>query len=131
MSKPILCVDFDGVIHSYSSGWQGADVIADPPVHGALEWLWHAQVYWDVQVYSSRSKEPNAIVAMREWLRYWALKELFFEGEVLENFMNELSFPTQKPAANMTIDDHAICFEGDWSKIDPKALLEFKPWNKR
>jgi len=30
MSKPILCLDFDGVIHSYSSGWKGADVIPDP-----------------------------------------------------------------------------------------------------
>jgi hypothetical protein len=32
MTKPILCLDFDGVIHSYSSGWKGADVIPDPPV---------------------------------------------------------------------------------------------------
>ena len=28
--KPILCLDFDGVIHSYISGWKGADVIPDP-----------------------------------------------------------------------------------------------------
>jgi hypothetical protein len=27
MGKPILCLDFDGVLHSYSSGWKGADVI--------------------------------------------------------------------------------------------------------
>lgn len=28
--KPILAVDFDGTLHSYTSGWKGADVVADP-----------------------------------------------------------------------------------------------------
>jgi len=37
MSKPILLIDFDGVIHSYTSGWQGAGVISDPPVEGAFD----------------------------------------------------------------------------------------------
>ena len=36
---PILCIDFDGVLHSYSSGWKGARNIPDPPVTGAIEWL--------------------------------------------------------------------------------------------
>lgn len=130
MSKPILCVDFDGVIHSYTSGWKGACEIPDPPVRGALSWLYAAGEHWQIAIYSSRSKEPGAIEAMQKWLRKHADTEL--NGLVpIGDFMDGLSFPTQKPAANMTIDDRALCFEGDWSRIDAKALLDFKPWNKR
>lgn len=42
MSKPILCVDFDGVIHSYASGWTKTDTVADDPVPGAIGWLYSA-----------------------------------------------------------------------------------------
>lgn len=130
MYKPTLCVDFDGVIHSYTSGWKGACEIPDPPVRGALSRLYTAGEHWEVCIYSSRSKEPGAIDAMQKWLRKHADTE--FNGLVpIDDFMGALSFPTQKPAANMTIDDRALCFEGDWSAIDPKALLDFKPWNKR
>lgn len=61
MSKPILCVDFDGVIRSYSSGWKGETVIPDPPAPGALQWLARAVEWWDVQIYSSRSKTLDGI----------------------------------------------------------------------
>lgn len=55
MSKPTLCLDFDGVLHSYSSGWKGADIIPDPPVAGAADFIIEAQQHFIVAVYSSRS----------------------------------------------------------------------------
>ena len=30
--KKTVVFDFDGVIHSYTSGWKGESVITDPPV---------------------------------------------------------------------------------------------------
>jgi hypothetical protein len=133
--KPILCVDFDGVIHSYKSGWKGATVIPDPPVPGALKWLWKATEWFDVQIYSSRSKEPEAIVAMLVWMADHSTEEFGHDHPMAIHYGEPdrypITFAHEKPAAFLTIDDRAFCFEGDWSELDPADLLNFKPWNKR
>lgn len=122
MNRPIICVDFDGVIHSYTTGWQGANIASDPPVPGAIEWL-RALIEGDQvepQIYSSRSRQEGGILCMKEWLiRHGLPVEL----------ADALQFPTQKPAAFLTIDDRAICFDGDF----PSAadMLSFVPWNKQ
>jgi len=66
--KPILCLDFDGVINSYVSGWQGPRTLPDPPVPGALEFISQALDEFAVAVYSSRSYQWGGRRAMRTWL---------------------------------------------------------------
>lgn len=124
MSKPILCLDFDGVIHSYASGWKGAQEIPDPPVDGAIKFIDDALDHFRVSVYSSRSGQIDGIYAMRKWLRrHWLDLGLSGDREM------QIEWPTEKPAAFITIDDRALTFDGTWPLIE--TLKNFQPWNKR
>jgi hypothetical protein len=121
--KPILCVDFDGCIHSYSSGWKGVDVIPDPPVPGVFEWLEAALGYFEIHIYSSRSASASGIEAMYQYVRRHAGIDM----------ANRLYFAKEKPRAWLTIDDRCIPFNGKWSdpSLDPKNMLNFTPWYKK
>ena len=122
MNKPILCLDFDGTMHSYASGWQGAVIIPDPPVDGLYEFLQRASEHFELAVYSARSHQEGGIEAMKAWLYFWA------PDWVTCGLLQGLQFPLEKPPAFLTIDDRALMFTGVWP--DPDALLEFKPWYK-
>lgn len=128
MKKPILCLDFDGVIHSYSSGWQGADVIPDPPVEGAIAFMLGALRHFDVVIFSSRSNQKGGIAAMQNWLREHAGPLCWYptpDGPGLE----DIRFVTEKPPALVTIDDRALTFDGTWPPFE--TLKAFQPWNKK
>jgi hypothetical protein len=129
MGRPILCLDFDGVIHSYTSGWKGADTIPDPPVDGAMKFIWDATEHFRVAIFSSRTNQPGGLKAMQTWLMlhfksYWGI-----HATQADNKWSEIEWPNEKPAAFITIDDRALTFEGTWPEI--KTLKEFQPWNKR
>ncbi len=123
-SKPILCLDFDGVLHSYTSGWKGVDIIPDPPVPGAMQFLVGATEAFQVSIFSSRSKDRAGVQAMRKWLRYCLEEEGFSEEVELE-----IDFSAEKPPAMLTIDDRALTFTGRWPSIE--ELKAFKPWYQR
>jgi hypothetical protein len=132
--KPILCLDFDGVLHSYESGWQGAAVISDPPVAGAIAFLYEAIQHFDVCIFSSRSHQEGGIAAMMNWLSGWELAWIAEERrkgrpQMRTSLLLNIRWPTEKPAAFVTIDDRALTFTGEWP--DMEALRHFKPWNKR
>lgn len=114
-----LAIDFDGVLHSYASGWQGATSVPDPPVEGAIAWLTEAAERFDLAIWSVRTAHPGALEAMRAWLRAHGLPE-----RVLER----LRFPLAKPPAELYIDDRAYRFEGTFPSFDELATLE--PWTR-
>ncbi len=115
-----IVVDFDGVIHAYTSGWRGATVIPDPPVEGALAWLRSAVERFKVAIHSARSRERGGIEAMREWLEREGL-----EAAVLD----KLSFPRSKVPAHVYLDDRGWRFDGAFPGLD--ELDAFEPWHKR
>ena len=114
--RPILLLDFDGVIHQYNSKWTSADEILDQPVPGAREFVKTAGKIFELCIYSSRSLQPGGIDAMKAWLESYGFP------------LNSISFPTEKPPAFLTIDDRCICFNGSFP--DPESLKLFRPWNK-
>lgn len=152
--KPILCLDFDGVIHSYTSRWQGASVIPDPPVPGALEFIVKALETYEVAIFSSRSHQWGGKRAMKRWLREnlrslgmaenevhvpeWWAETIFKHGgmdpwyvavnDASDHIVQQIKWPWFKPPAKVTIDDRALTFTGVWPALE--ALDAFKPWNK-
>lgn len=136
--KPILCLDFDGVIHSYSSGWQDADIIPDPPVPGSIQFMIEAVNYFDVHILSSRSHQEGGVAAMQQWLiKSFAsamncdMSDEAMRIHVARFCMETIKWPKEKPPASVTIDDRALTFTGNWHNFPMRTLLEFQPWNKR
>lgn len=125
MNKPILCLDFDGVIHSYTSGWKGARNIPDPPVDGALDFISTALSFdWDVVIHSSRARHWGGISAMRAWLQ----KHAGNQWDTMGPSFCQVRFARWKPSALVTIDDRALTFMGVWPNF--QDLKNFRPWNK-
>ncbi|MFK7987528.1 MAG: hypothetical protein AB8I08_16030 [Sandaracinaceae bacterium] len=114
-----ICLDFDGVLHSYVSGWSGPTVVADPPVDGAIAFLEEAVERYEVAIVSVRNAYPEATYAMRAWLLANGLPQ-----RVLER----VRFPRHKPPAEIYLDDRAVRFEGTFPSFESLGALV--PWNR-
>jgi hypothetical protein len=127
MKKPILCIDFDGVIHDYKEGWKDGSIYGKV-VDGFFEWAEKAQKHFRLVIYSSRSKTREGKEEMERWLyRQYNL----WKKEANDTLQFE--FSNEKPPAFLTIDDRAIQFRGNWNteELNPEELKKFKPWNIR
>lgn len=115
--KQTVVFDFDGVIHSYYSGWHGIDVIPDPPVPGIKEAIDAIREHgYEVIVVSTRCANPYGMGAVRKYLRDYDI--------VVDDVV------AHKPPAIVYIDDRAICFDGNPLNL-LYQIINFVPWNKR
>lgn len=130
MSKLTLCIDFDGVVHQYVTPWAGIDVIPDDVVPGFFEWADAAAEHFHLVIYSARSKDEKGRTAMALWLIEQRKKWIARGGVSGATWQVSFDFAIEKPKAFLYIDDRAHCFDGDWSKLSPAAIRDFKPWNE-
>ena len=124
-----LYIDFDGVLHRYNSGWQGAGVIPDDPVvdeengRDAIQWLTSLcqSGHFVVHIFSRRGSDPSnaGVGAMKMWLMKHGMPE---------RYLKRLKFETQKPDMWLLIDDRCMQFDGAFP--DPLDIKNFKPWWK-
>ncbi len=127
--KETIVFDFDGVIHSYTSGWQGADVIPDFPVDGIKEFIDDLRNDgYEVVVVSARCHQKGGIDAIKNWLQTFEI--------------NVDAVMAEKPPAKCYIDDRALCFNPnnkkpneyieDYLKNTLRAQIDnFEPWTKK
>jgi hypothetical protein len=124
MNRQTLCIDFDGVIHSYEKGWQGGDIYGTV-TDGFWEWARECASHFNLVIYSSRSKTRDGRAAMKAWLKtQW-------KASGHTGLMPPFVYTSEKPPAWLTIDDRAICFEGRWDWLRLEVLQTFRPWNDR
>lgn len=126
---PTICLDFDGVIHSYTSGWQGVARIPDPPVPGAIEFIERLQeAGYIVAVNSSRSRSLRGRWAMKRWLERHIIDHFGCDRVGADDCFSAIRWPWTKPGAYLTIDDRAWTFRGEWPSLE--EIRAFRPWNK-
>ena len=108
--------DFDGVIHPYTSGWQGATSIYDPPVQGIKELfakLKSAGLY--IVVMSSRAIEDEGKKAIIKYLNNNGMQDLV--DDVVSEKIPELVY----------VDDRTICFTGKTEGLF-EQIVDFRSW---
>lgn len=112
--KKTVVFDFDGVIHSYTSGWKGIAIIPDTPVNGIKEAIQDIrEAGYEVVIVSTRCKTNEGMKAINKYL--------------LDNGIFVDRICKEKPPALVYIDDRAICFDGNSANLLDK-INGFVPW---
>lgn len=141
-----VAIDFDGVIHKYSKGWQDGTCY-DEAVELVFEAIQELMKDYNVFIFSTR--KPKQI---RNWLlprimeqgfgdnphdpQEWEVGKYGFTCQIIPfwikfwNKRNVLGITRRKLPAMVYIDDRALRFDGDWTEITDK-VRSFKTYMDR
>ena len=143
LNEPVIsrtvAVDFDGVIHAYTRGWQNGDIY-DKPNEGALEALEYLLTRWCVVIHTSRSPRQVAGWLMERGFSVTIDSPELETGSISHDGSQGLFWSTpgillvtrRKYAAIAYIDDRAIRFH-DWDQAlnDLERVTDGKPAPRR
>jgi len=108
--RKTVCVDLDGVLADYSSGYKGPDVIGDP-LPGAVEFTRALGEFAEVVIYSVRCSpefRPGSVEARVRPVREWLQAHGFY--------FDRIASGEGKPVACAYVDDRAV-------ECDPQGLF--------
>lgn len=122
MDKKTICIDFDGVIHDYSNGWQGEDVFAQMIPNADTATALLKKKGWRVIIFTTRKKTKK----LEDWLS---------EHKIAYDFINENpdqpEHASGKIVADVYLDDRGICFRGRWDEWLMRDILDFESWEEQ
>lgn len=113
-----ICIDFDGVIHGYTSGWKGAGCAPDAPVPGAIDAIREYMKEFNVIILSTRAETEIGRETIAEYLMQHGLT-------VLEMAQIKIHGHGHKPIATIYIDDRGFHFKGEFPSLE--FVKNFKP----
>jgi hypothetical protein len=117
-ANKVICIDFDGVISSYTS-WKGR-YIYGKPIKGAAQYTTLLKDHgWTIIIHTTRLENEHIEIYLNEnGIKY---------DYINHNPNQPMPSNMGKPYANIYLDDRGLNFNGDWEETFDK-ILEFKTY---
>jgi len=103
-----LCIDFDGVIHTYDRGWHDGTCYGDP-IQGSLEAIIELSKKYRIVIFTAKAKPSRPLVNGKtgtelvwEWLTQYGIADCIAE------------VTAEKPRGFLYIDDNGYRFK-NWN----------------
>ena len=148
----IICFDFDGVLHAYTTPWEAAHIIPDGCIPGSIEALLEYSKSFRIAIFSARSNQLDGIPSMQTWLKKQLISwikdtqsvkdtirkyelanykpesdnELFELDNWASNIIRKIEWPVTKLPSKLYIDDNGFRFTGRWPSV--KEINNMESW---